>query len=172
VTDRTEDEPIDLTLPALEADEEGEGVGDAAPLELELVDSGNDPFDDSNADDLPIEIQLATDQDLPTAVGDDAVGVERSSGDDGVRIDESAASLIDEGRGHAEEGLVAHGDDELGIDPIPREIDDGGAEGLDDPAGSHVDPAEFPPMDGDEDDDDDEIDVGIEIAPPPQRPID
>jgi hypothetical protein len=153
----------DLALPDLEQDIEGEGVDDPA-LELDIAHGGDDPFDDSYADDLPIEFQLVTDRVEPSVVGDDATGVERGA-DDGIAIDDDDASLLDVDRGHPDEGLEGDGDEDLGVDPVPREVDDGGLEGLDDGIGEPIDVGEFPPMDGDEDDDE-EIDVGIDIAPP------
>jgi hypothetical protein len=89
-----------------------------------------------------------------------------------VPFSEDAASLIDDGRGHAEEGLDFGGDGELGIDPIPTEADDGGLEGL--PEGAEqVDGDELPPLDGHEDDDDaDELDLGLDLRPPPGEQAD
>ena len=170
MTDRADD---DLNLPSLEADEDGEGVTDQSftALQLAVFDDEGDAFDDAYADDLPLDIRIETDHVEPSVIGDDAVGMQAPAMEEGLAFAESAVSLIDEGRGHAEEGLDEHGDEELGIDPIPREIDDGGMEGLADPTGDRVDTDEFPPLDGEEDDDDDEIDVGIEIAPPPTEPL-
>jgi len=168
MTDRVDDDDADLELPDLATGDDEHGlVDDNAMQELKLVNDGHDdPFDDSYADDVALEFDLATEQEEPTMIGDDAVGLDRAGSDDSVSFAEGGVSMIDEGRGHAEEGLDTHGDEELGIDPIPREVDDGGAEGLDDPAGSQVDEQDFPPLDGDDHDDDDEIDIGIELVPP------
>ncbi len=161
------DEPVeDLHLPELGAGEEGDGVEDEAEIDVAvLADDDGDPFDDRVADDLPVEVEIATLNDGTSAIGDDAEGVEAAT-DHGVSFDEGDSSLIDDGRGHAEEGVEQHGDDELGIDPIPREIDDGGYEGLEDAGGEAIDSDDFPPLDGHEGDDDEEIDVGIELPAP------
>ena len=161
------DEPVDdLHLPELGAGEEGDGVEDAPPIDVtEFADENDDPFDDRVADDLPLEVEIATLNDGSSAIGDDAEGVEAAT-DHEVSFEEAESSLIDDGRGHAEEGVEQHGDDELGIDPIPREIDDGGYEGLEDAGGDAVDSDDFPPLDGHESDDDEEIDVGIELPAP------
>ena len=118
------------------------------------------------ADDVPLDIEIHTEAVEPTVVGDDAVGIDDGAGEDDVAIHEDgAASMIDEGRGHAEEGGVDFiGDDELGIDPIPTEVDDGGHEGLDDPAGERVEEREFPPLDGAEDDDESDEPGEVERA--------
>lgn len=170
MTDRASDEDSDLDLPALgeTAGEEVDGVEDNIPVELKIFDDGGDPFDDSYADDVPIDVEIQTDQEQESAIGEITLGIDDHAGDDGVRIEEGGESMIDEGRGHAEEGLDFIGDDELGIDPIPTEVDDGGAEGLEDHAGEQIDESEFPPLDGQEDDDDEEeLDLGLDLDPPP-----
>lgn len=161
------DEPLDdLHLPELGDSEEGDGLDDGGGVDLvEFADGDEDPFDDQVADDLPIDVEIATLSDSSSAIGDDAEGVEAST-DHEVSFEEGGASLIDDGRGHAEEGVEQHGDDELGIDPIPREVDDGGHEGLDDGGDEAVDSDDFPPLDGHESDDDEETDVGIDLPAP------
>ena len=174
MTDRVEDDFAALELPELgdrgESDEEGmENEGDAG-VDIAVVDDGGDPFDDSYADDIPLDVQIQTLHEEPSAIGDDAVGLGKALGDDGgIQIEDAGVSMIDEGRGHAEEGLDFVGDDELGIDPIPTEMDDGGVEGLDDEGGEPVDADDFPPLDGADDDDDaEELDLGLDLAPPPE----
>lgn len=175
MTDRTDDEDDALGLPdmgVLDPDEL-DGVEDDVPVDVRLVDDGGDPFDDSYADDVPLDVEIQTDQTEETAIGDVALGLdaaldEAAGGDDGVRIEEGGESMLDEGRGHAEEGIDFGGDDELGIDPIPTEVDDGGVEGLEDPAGEQIDADDFPPLDGNEDDDDEaELELGLDLEPPP-----
>jgi hypothetical protein len=197
MTDRADDDGLDLDLPELDlpeatrpngagsddgskepdgADAAGRGVEqlglqDPAPFELSEVpdDQVADPFDDANAHDLPLEIELSTTDEQPTAIGDDHIGIGGEDvtehGNELALTSVDAGSFVDSG-GRAEEGLTREGDDELGIDPIPREIDDGGLEGLQDPSESELE-NEFPPLDGDDDDDDAaELDVGIDISTP------
>ncbi len=169
MTDRVDDDS-DLGLPTLGDIQptELDGVEGELPIDVSIVDDGGDPFDDSYADDVPIDVDIQTDHVEPTAIGDVALGIDGASGDDGIRIEEGGESMIDEGRGHAEEGLDFVGDDELGIDPIPTEVDDGGAEGLDNPGDEEVDDEEFPPLDGDANDDEaEELNLGLELEPPP-----
>jgi hypothetical protein len=178
MTDRAHDDD-DFELPELDLPvlgdtdaEDVEGVEDEAPIDIRIVDDGEDPFDDSYADDVPIDVEIQTDQNEPSALGEIALGIETTNeahDDDGIRIEEGEGgeSMIDEGRGHAEEGLDFVGDDELGIDPIPTEVNDGGLEGLDDPGGEEIDEGDFPPLDGNEDDDEEELDLGLELEPPP-----
>jgi hypothetical protein len=179
MTDRIDDEPLVLDLPELDGDQDDEEIGDDAlglddpggvELSKQLLEgAGDDPFDDAVADDLPIDVQIDTDDDVPTIVGDDAKGLQDEDIGQELALTEddadTAASFLDD-QGRAEEGLEMEGDDELGIDPIPREVDDGGLEGLDDPAEERVD-VDFPPLDGDDDEDEEEeMDLGIEIGPP------
>lgn len=168
MTDRTTDDG-DLGLPSLgDTDtEELDGVENDVPIDVSIVDDGGDPYDDSYADDVPLDVEIQTDHQEPTVIGDVALGVEGVQADVGIDIEEGGVSMIDEGRGHAEEGLDFAGDDELGIDPIPTEVDDGGVDGLDDPQELHIEEADFPPLDGEEEDDDcEELDLGIELEPP------
>lgn len=172
MTDRHDDDDDDgdLGLPDLgdTSAEDVDGVENDAPIDVRIMDDGLDPFDDSYADDVPIDVEIQTDHVEPTAIGDVALGMLDVSGDDGIHIDEDGESMIDEGRGHAEEGLDFGGDDSLGIDPIPTELDDGGIEGLEDPDGEQVDTEDFPPLDGeDADDDAEELYLGIDLDPPP-----
>lgn len=178
MTDRTHDDDDDLGLPDMgEIDgDDLEGVEDDVAVDVRLMDDGGDPFDDSYADDVPLDVEIQTDHHEESAIGDVTLGLdgslddslEEAAGDDGVSIEEGGESMLDEGRGHAEEGLDFGGDDELGIDPIPTEVDDGGVEGLEDPAGEQVDADEFPPLDGNEDDDDEaELELGLDLEPPP-----
>lgn len=179
MTDRSDDEPLELDLPipdlpALDdAGDDGDALGlnDPDAVQLTELSESDDPFDDAVADDLPIDVEIDTDSVEPSAIGDDASGLHDEDIGHELELDdtESASFLDDQGR--AEEGLEMEGDDELGIDPIPREVDDGGLEGLDDPDEERVE-ADFPPLDGDADDDDDtEIDLGIEISTP-DHPLD
>ena len=180
MTDRSDDEPLELDLPVPDlptlddGDVDGDSLGLDDPEEVQLTElhHSDDPFDDAVADDLPIDVEIDTDSVEPSAIGDDAQGLQQEDVGQELEVDEEeAASFVDD-KGRAEEGLEMDGDDALGIDPIPRsEEDDGGLEGLDDPDEERVD-ADFPPLDGDEDDDDAaEIDLGIEISTP-KHPID
>jgi hypothetical protein len=110
-------------------------------------------------------VVLSSTEDEPSAIGDDSTGLEGIATHAGVSIEETEGSLID--TGDEVDSTNFEGDDDLGIDPIPREVDDGGLEGLDDPADHRIDDHMFPPLDGEEDDDDEEIDLGIEISTPP-----
>ena len=179
MTDRSDDEPLELDLPAPDlptlddggADGDALGLDDPDAVQLTELRQSDDPFDDAVADDLPIDVEIVTDSVEPSAIDDDAKGLHDEDIGQELELDEDeSASFLDD-RGRAEEGLEMEGDDELGIDPIPREVDDGGLEGLEDPDEERVE-VDFPPLDGDEDDDDEaEIDLGIEIAPP-DRPLD
>jgi hypothetical protein len=174
VSDSELDVDGDLDLPPLgeeDADDE-QPVDDGVQLP-DVVEDGGDPLDDSYADDVPLDVEIATDTVEPTAVGDDADGIEGTVADhDDVQLDEEVTSMIDEGRGHAEEGLEFGGDDELGLDPIPTELDDGGLEGIEEAEGQLADGDELPPLDGaDDDDEGEELDLGIDmgIGPAPER---
>lgn len=164
----------DLTLPEMElpeagSDDEGEGPEEEAPIDISLTTTEGDPFDDRAADDLPLESEIDLTEE-PTVVGDDDDGLAAHDGEDdglaahdgehGLGLGDQDGSLLDHG-GHAEEGLEVSSDEELGIDPVPGETDDGGVEGLDEPGEADVDD-DFPPLDGAADDDD-EVDVGIEL---------
>ncbi|MBW2454472.1 MAG: hypothetical protein JRI68_08175 [Deltaproteobacteria bacterium] len=162
-----DDNLADLDLPDLGEPEEGEGLDDQDDLNLQLSeDDQDDPFDDEVASDVPIDVELATTERQPSALGDDATGLDDRPTSDGLDIDEGAASLLD----GDDQPMTFEGDDELGIDPIPEEVDDGGQEGLDDHGEDVIDEAGFPPLDGDEDGPDGEIDIGYEIGPPPVDP--
>lgn len=155
----------DLALPSLGAEaDEGEGLDDEEALEgiglAQAPSLGDDPFEDGYADDLPLDIEIAVADGEPSALGDDAKGLDDDH--DAVAVDEGGESFVDRG-GSAEEGLEFGGNDELGLDPIPTEEDDGGLEGLEDPGAHMVDDDVFPPLGGESDDDDETIDVGIEL---------
>src|SRR3954470_24284071 len=72
-----EDDPA-LGLPALGDDDEQDGVGDG-DIEVDDPAAGGDPFDDALADDVPLEAMIATGGDEPSALGDDAVGLDGAS---------------------------------------------------------------------------------------------
>lgn len=155
-----------LPLPEPGDDElEGQGMDDEGGVQLAVFDGEDgDPFDDALAHDVPLDIVLGTDQDEPTVIGDDALGAGDDGGHDGVDIAEGG-SLIDSGDEPADHALALSGDEQLGIDPIPPDLDDGGAEGVDDPAGESVD-TDLPPLDGEaEDDDSAELDVALPMTP-------
>lgn len=179
MTDRSDDEPLELDLPVPDlptlddGDVDGDSLGldDPDAVQLAELSQSDDPFDDSVAHDLPIDVEIDTDSVEPSAIGDDANGLHDEDIGQELELDgDDEASFLDD-RGRAEEGLEMDGDDELGIDPIPREVDDGGLEGLDDPDEERVE-TNFPPLDGDEDDDEGaELDLGIEISTP-DHPLD
>lgn len=157
--------PLDLPAQA-DPSADGSGVGDDVAVQLSVPDVGDDPFDDAVADDLPIDVVLSTTEGEPSAIGDDATGLDGASTSEGVHVHETEGSLIDPG--DDPDSLDFEGDDSLGIDPIPREVDDGGLEGVDDPGSDRIEDDAFPPLDGDEEDNDaTEIDLGIDIEPPP-----
>jgi hypothetical protein len=155
-------EELALDLPALGDTDDGvDGIEHDLVVRIATFEDGDDPFDDAVADDLSINVTLTSTENEPSALGDDNLGLVVAETNE-VAFAETDASLLDEGDDGRE--LDFHGDDNLGIDPIPHEVDDGGVEGLDDPLDEPVDVAGFPPMDGAEDDDRDELDLGIEIA--------
>ncbi|RLB62621.1 MAG: hypothetical protein DRI90_08690 [Deltaproteobacteria bacterium] len=161
-----DDKLEDLDLPALGEADEGEGVSDDDDddLGLRLTDDGqDDPFDDEVAGDVPLEIVLSTTEHESSAIDDDAAGLDDQPSSEGVVIDERSASLLD----GDDQPMTFEGDDELGIDPIPTEVDDGGLEGLADQDEEATDAPTFPPLDGDEQEPDEEMDIGYEIGPPP-----
>jgi len=133
---------------------------------LLLSDQEDASFKDVYASDVPVDIYLSITEQEPTAIGDDATGLNDRLASDGVAIDENAASLLD----GDDQPMTFEGDDELGIDPIPAEVDDGGLEGLDDQGEAVVDATAFPPLDGDEQETEADIDIGYDIAPPPAAP--
>ncbi len=144
-TDRNEDD-LALDLPALgDDDADQDGLDDDAALEIDAAEAEGDPFDDAVADDIPLDPLIATTAEEPTAVGDDATGLDHIPVADGIAVEESAHSLI----GADDDGPERDGDDELGVEAESGD-DDGGAEGVIDPSGEKVD--DLPPLDGQEDD--------------------
>jgi len=159
------EEDFALDLPAHEsdsADDEHPIDGALTTSDLELPHEEGDLLDDRVADDLPVEIDIDTDEQEPTALDDDSTGLDGVDSGSGIVVDEGEASMLDPDV--ERDGLAAE-DNQLGIDLAPCELDDGGHEGLDDPTNSHVDTGAFPPLDGDDDDenDADEIDIGFKI---------
>jgi hypothetical protein len=152
----------ELDLPALGDDDDRDGVDGEALSDLAAQEDDAESLDDSVAADLPLEVEIQTASEEPTVVGDDAEGLDRD-GDEAATLAEEAESMLDdaaEGMDDAEADLGLPGDD------ARSGGDDGGAEGVDDPVGEHVD--ELPPLDGDErDEDEDELDVGVEMESPP-----
>ena len=156
----TSEDNANLSLPDLgDQSDFGIGVGDSFDdLNLEVSAVSGDPFDDEVASDVAIEIKLATIEEGGSAIGDDTVGVVADADDSNSiipdsGIPESSASLIGDDVAGIDSEHQFLGDETLGSDPFPREVDDGGLEGLDDPAGAHVDASLFPPLDRDEDGD-------------------
>jgi hypothetical protein len=166
---RPEDEELELDLPALDVEhpDDRDAVDDAGALALQLPDDDDDPYDDEEAHDLPIELDLQTEVVETSAIGDDAQGVSDTEAHDaglGIAIEEQGPAWTGpemDASGFEDED---HG---LGIDMAPREMDDGGHEGVLDPDSENVDEDAFPPLDGaDDDDDQDELDVGIDVSTP------
>jgi hypothetical protein len=158
------DDPA-LHLPALGDEDDEDGVGDG-DVEIDEPAEGGDPFDDAPAEHVPLDALITTAAEEPTALGDDAAGLEGVAVAEGIQLDEGGPSLI----GADAEGL--DGDDEdLGVDGA-SESDDGGAEGVVDPADEKVD--ELPPMDGasDEHDDGDEHEHDLRIPSREQSGLD
>jgi len=150
-----------LDLPPLAPDEEeGDGVGEILVIDLPIVDDQSaDPFDDALASDLPIDITLSSTASEPSAIGDDATGIAGDAHElEGVSDD--ASSLLDDG----EQQLGFDGDEQLGLDPIPVEGDDGGKDGLDDPEAERIDAESFPPLDGGGPESDEPIELGIHLG--------
>ncbi|MCA9620810.1 MAG: hypothetical protein KC731_17425 [Myxococcales bacterium] len=174
MSDRTSDEVLELDLlnldlPAQDDDDEvsEEDLEALATVELSLVEDGGAPLDDGYAVDLPLDVEIDVLADGDSALGDERVGLDDDAPDlapesSHVADDDHGESFIDN-HGHADEGLDTDGDDELGIDPIPRENDDGGLEGLEDPADTQA-LSELPPLDGTDHDDDGEVDLGLELG--------
>jgi len=160
-------EELDLPQLDLQLDEdEAEGLDDddAALHIADFADQG-DAMDDSYADDIPLDVTLDTLDPQDSALDDDAQGLDdHESAGVAFSSEDAEESFLDD-RGHAEEGIDFEGSSELGIDPIPREEDDGGLEGLDD-AGDKIDEDLFPPLDTSEDDDE-ELEFEVPLAPPP-----
>jgi hypothetical protein len=150
----TEPDPDDLIeeLPALDLPLAG---ADAPELQrddddgltpLRDLERSDDDGVDGPSEGRPLDADLDTIDDEPSALGDDGSGVD----DDDDTIDDLAGpSFVG-----PDEAPLADEDDELGDEEMTT-FDDGGAEGLDDPEGEDVD--DLPPLDGhrDEDDDDD-----------------
>ena len=146
-TKRQGEDDLALDLPSL-GDDDGvdDGMDDAGDLEVEAAEDEGDPFDDAVADDIPLDPMITTTAEEPTAVGDDAVGLDHLPAADGINLEEGGHSLI----GSDDDGPERDGDEDLGVDGDAGE-DDGGAEGVIDPADERVD--ELPPLDGQENDD-------------------
>jgi hypothetical protein len=159
----------ELDLPRLDLhldDEEAEGLeDDEAAIRLADFAGPGDAMDDSYADDISIDVTLDTLEAQESALDDDAEGIDDHAGA-GVAFSskDDEESLLDD-RGHAEEGIDFEGSAELGIDPIPREEDDGGLEGLNDVT-DKIDEDLFPRLDASEDDDE-ELEFEVPLAPPP-----
>lgn len=150
-----------LDLPAHEIDDnDAVGIGEGeGPVGIALPKDIGDPFDDSVASDLPLDMELDTEAVEPTVVGDDADGLDAVPMSIGIDLEEHSESLLDpdlERDGFAEEDV------RFGIDSVPPEVDDGGLEGIDDPGAEQIDTGAFPELVSDADDDDD-LDVGIEL---------
>ena len=155
-----------FALPAL--DTPLDGIDDDAALpdrdafQIQLPDSGDgDPLDDSDASDIPLDIELQGGEERDSAIDDDLLGLDDEDDHHVPLAAHRGASLLDDGGAPP----LIDGDDELGIDPIPLEQDDGGLEGLEDPSADVIDSHAFPTLDGAADDDDDEIDVGLTLPP-------
>jgi hypothetical protein len=162
----------ELDLPALGDDDDRDGMVDEGPQVLvEMADDGAEPLDDAVAGDLPLDVEIQTGVEEPTVVGDDADGLD-AAGDDDSELGEDGDSLLDDNlfATQASDAVIDEADD-LGLPgeepaPVTRGTDDGGAEGVDDPAGEHID--DLPPLDGDERDDAaEELDLGLEMEAPP-----
>jgi hypothetical protein len=160
-TDRSEDDDLALDLPELGDDElADEGVEDDPADDIEEGEPQGDPFDDAVAHDLPLDTLITTAAEEPSALGDDATGLEHLPVADGVMVDEEDRSLI----GDDHEGPERDSDDDWALDGEERADDDGGAEGVQDPMAEHVEP--LPPLDGTLDEDDSVRDETDELAVP------
>jgi len=149
-----------LNLPAREIDSDAVGaVGDDVPVGIALPEDEGDPFDDSVASDLPLDVEIDTEAVEASVIGDDDTGIDGIPLGIGIDLDESSESLLDPDL--EREGLNSE-DMELGIDSVPHEADDGGVEGLHDPTAEQIDTGAFPELVSDEEDGD-ELDVGIDI---------
>jgi hypothetical protein len=156
------EDAIAIELPPVEEADEQVGVEGDDENEALVSETDEDPFDDACADDLPLDYTLSTTAEEGSAVGDDRVGIEEGGPEDALAFQDGSESLLDDGR--PDEAMGVESDDDLGLDRLPGDLDDGGLEGLDDAAGERVDELAFPPLDGAEDDNEDEIDLGIDIS--------
>ncbi|HZO11718.1 MAG TPA: hypothetical protein VFB62_00615 [Polyangiaceae bacterium] len=152
-------EEVSFELPPIEEADEAEGFDEEDDDDMLLGDD-DDPFDDACADDLPLDIVLSTTNEEGSAVGDERLGIEEGGPEDVLAFDEGSDSLLDDGK--PDNSLGVESDDELGLDALPGDLDDGGLEGMEDAAGERVDENAFPPLDGDVDDNED-LDVGVHI---------
>jgi len=144
-----------------------DGSDEDAHIDVSIVDDkAADPFDDEVASDLPIDVVLTTTEHETSAIGDEEKGVEGLGTSDGVALQDGGHSFL----GPEQDGLEFEGDDSLGLDPIPREVDDGGLEGLDDPSAERVSADSFPPLDGDDSDEEaPELELNLDLSTPSRR---
>ncbi len=162
------DHDDNLLLPNLgDGDDFDHGIDSSdedAHINVDIVDDhAADPFDDEVASDLPIDIVLTTTDHEPSAIGDDAKGVEGVGASDGVALEESGQSFL----GPEQQGLEFEGDESMGLDPIPLEVDDGGLEGLEDPSAERISADSFPPLDGDDSDEEaPELELNLDLSTP------
>jgi len=152
-------------LPALDGEDEHEGLDDPSEIDLGLPDAGDEVPEDepvaATLGDVGLEIGRLAE---PSVLGDDATGLgdAPSSWTLGLAVDEHCESLVE----RAQPELGSAGEDaDTGIEPLDDDSERTDAEGLDDPAGEQLDAAELPELDVGGDDD--EIEVGIDIEPLP-----
>jgi hypothetical protein len=158
------DDPLDL--PPLDGEDEHEGLDDPSEIDLRLPDQGEETDEADRAAEPMLGIRLEVGQPAePSALGDDATGLDEAPPTLGLCLDERGESLLE--REAAEPGSVGE-EAELGLEPLPEHTDRSDAEGLEDPTGERLDDDELPVLDvgGDEE----EVEVGIEIEPPAAGP--
>ena len=146
-------------LPELDVEDGPEGIEDPAALDLSLPAEGDTSLGDAQADDLQLDPRaLGGAVDEPSALGDDAQGIEDAPVAADLHIDERRASLLERGAG---ELGSAEDDDQIGIEPLPADSERTDAEGLDDPVAERLEEKELPVLDVGNDED--EVDVGIDL---------
>ena len=160
------DEPLDL--PPLDGEDEHEGLDDPSEIDLRLPTEGeaDDPTDRDA--ELPLGVRLEVGpQAEPSALGDDATGLDDGPPTLGLDVDHHGESLLE--RDSPELGSAGE-DVETGLEPLPAETDRSDAEGLEDPTGDRLSAEDLPALDVGADDE--EVDVGIDLPAPEAGPSD
>jgi hypothetical protein len=155
-------------LPALDGEDEHEGLDDPSEIDLGLPEAGDEASDEEPVAATLVDVGLEIGRPAePSALGDDATGLGDGSSSStlGLGIDDHCESLVE----RAEPELGSAGEDaDTGLERSNDDTDDTertDAEGLDDPTGEQLDAAELPELDVGGDDD--EVEVGIDIEPLP-----
>jgi hypothetical protein len=161
-------EEIDLDLPALDIDVDGEPEV-LAPTEEELHLPGCEG--ETSAHDhgvLDPTHEMAMVSEGPSLLGDAAVGPSTTDIPDEIAFGEGGEAIFI--NANQDLGFGAGGEEPELLSNEPanerREMDDGGIDGIDDPHGKQIDEHSFPPLDGSEDEEDEDVRDAVTIELP------